>query len=321
MIVGLIGALHDRRVHDPVRVPHLLRRAPRRRRRPASPSARERARASSSRSYILSGLAIVAGFANLPVAGCQTASTLRFEYFVAARWATTSPQLADGHVQPVRRGRARRSCGLLGILLALRVPGIRGPRPHGATGAEQSRPGRVHGARQQVLPRLPLHGRHRRRRQGPDRPGVLLVQPERASTVSSTRVGVGAARSGRVRLRHDRPGGGRRRRERIRRSAPRSRGQLLRRHPERQGPAVRRAPVRRRRHPGRHLSRHPREQERGAWNNDSSTDWGLSLAVFLPLVGVAGDDVHPEGARSSSTSGSRSWRRWRLRGRRSLVAR
>ena len=38
---------------------------------------------------------------------------------------------------------------------------------------------RLHAPRQQVLPRPPLHRQRRRRHQGPDRPGRLLVQPER----------------------------------------------------------------------------------------------------------------------------------------------
>ena len=62
-----------------------------------------------------------------------------------------------------------------------------GPRPSSrlTTNRPLPRPA-TRPAREQVLPRLPLHRRHRRRHQGPDRQGHLLVQPERASTASST---------------------------------------------------------------------------------------------------------------------------------------
>ena len=88
-------------------------------------------------------------------------------------------------------------------------------RFHGVTERSRAGPRRLHAARQQVLLRPPLHRRHRRRRQGPDRPGRLLVQPERHRRRRQRRRPSVAVGVGRLDVQVDRPGGGRRRRQRL----------------------------------------------------------------------------------------------------------
>ena len=112
--------------------------------------------------------------------GVPESIALRFEHFVEP---TARLLPGDGPVRPPRvhavdRRASRRPSALLGIVLAY-LWYWQGVGPHGVTERNTARPGRLHGAREQVLPRLPLHRRHRRRHQGPDRPGRLLDQPER----------------------------------------------------------------------------------------------------------------------------------------------
>ena len=204
----------------------------------------------------------------------------------------------------------RRACSaLIGIGLAY-VWYFRGPRPPRPHRAATSWPGPATRPRQQVLPRLALHRRHRRRRQGPDRPGVYWFNQKIIDGVVNG-AGASACASGQFVYEQDRPG---------RRSTgsstaparpPSGSGQGSAPDPDRSGPAVRRAALRRRRHPGRHLHHRHLARHRGPNgtmdNNDFLTDWGLSLMVFLPLAGALVMMLHPEG-RGAAHQGRRARR-------------
>ncbi len=96
--------LHDRRVHDPLHLPHVLRRAPGPRRRHAPPAARVRARGSSCRSTSSAALAVVAGFVNIPNTGALTSSptalALRFEHYFEPKGDVLPARARD--LQPPR---------------------------------------------------------------------------------------------------------------------------------------------------------------------------------------------------------------------------
>ena len=157
--------------------------------------------------YILTGLAIVAGFVNIPntrrarvgsptVSRCASSTT-------SSRRATTSRAPSRPSPTPSSTSGSRSSppaIGLTGIGLAYAWY-FRGLGPHGITERNKAGPHRPPGPGEQVLLRLALHRRHRPGHQGPDRPGRLLVQPERPRRRRQRRrVVVGAG--GPVRLRH-----------------------------------------------------------------------------------------------------------------------
>ena len=172
---GLIAALHDRGLHDPGRLPHLLRRVPGRRpprtsRRRSSPCplvhpGRVRARSPASSTCRTGHRAPTAS-------RCASSTT--------SSRRSPSPTIVAPGVHACR-------VAIASILLAARAASRSAyvyfckdkgpPRPHRAQQGRAA-PG-LPRPREQVLPRRPLHGRHRRRRQGPGRPGHLLVQPER----------------------------------------------------------------------------------------------------------------------------------------------
>ena len=135
---------------------------------------------------ILAALAVVAGCVNLPNTGprrrprrrspcaSSTTSSPRATYFPRARAPSATPSSTSGSRSiSTAIGVDRDPAGL--------PSGTSGAwGPHGLT--ERNRLARL-GYRvlvEQVLLRLALHRRHRRRREGPDRPGRLLVQPEGA---------------------------------------------------------------------------------------------------------------------------------------------
>ena len=123
-------------------------------------------------------MAIVAGFVNLPAFGvCPRASSCGS----STTSSRSAPYFPDDRPPRVHAGGSPSlsgALGLVGIGLAYAYYWFQG-RFHGVTERNRVARGRPHGARQQVLLRPPLHRRHRRRHQGPGRPGGLLVQPER----------------------------------------------------------------------------------------------------------------------------------------------
>ena len=136
---------------------------------------------------ILAGLAVVAGFANLPDTGVALLGPReRRPALRALRRAhrrllpgASRPHVRPPRVHPLDRRALHRWSALVGVGLAY-LWFWQGPRARTASpSAHKVGPGRLHGAREQVLPRPPLHRRHRRRHQGPDRPGRQLGQPER----------------------------------------------------------------------------------------------------------------------------------------------
>ena len=183
--------------------------------------------------------------------------------------------------------------------------------PHGLTHRNKARQGRVHVPREQVLPRHPLHRHHRRRHQGPPRPGGLLVQPERArrhhrrhrhrcrrrcpgsstgtstsssSTASSTASGlvVGGIRP-----------------------VPPS-------HADRQGPAVRRHPLRRCGRP-RRCSRVRRLGAQDQPDERLPEQLGPEPRDVRPARGRARDARRPQGAGVPAQGRSPSARAWSWR--------
>src|SRR5581483_5065941 len=169
-----------------------------------------------------------------------------------------------------RRRRARHPHRRALLLAQHRAP--RGAQPGGQ--------GRLPPARQQVLPRRPVHGRDRGRHLGPDRPGRVLDQSERHRRRRQRRRRR-HSRRGPLHLQRDRPEGRRRPRQR-RRIHRRRRRQHPAHHPDRAGTAVRRRHVR----GGGHLRRRPDQVHLGSTMN-AFDHWALSLAVFIPLVGAA----------------------------------
>ena len=173
--------VHDRGLHDPLPVPHVLRRARGHAADAHHPIPTSRARASSCPLLILAGLAVVAGFANLPdtgaLAGCPSGSRCASSTSSSRPAPPTSRQVPELELQRLA-GAHRLAGGAARHRPRLRCTGS-GIALHGVDRAQPAGPRRLHAAREQVLPRPPLHRRHRRRRQGPDRPGRLLGQPER----------------------------------------------------------------------------------------------------------------------------------------------
>ncbi len=93
--------------------------------------------------------------------------------------ATVGPDF--GHPEFVARDRHRLERASAIARRRPRLPLVlEGQGPARDHRAQQGRPPRLHDPREQVLLRLALHRRHRRRHQGPHRPGRQLVQPERA---------------------------------------------------------------------------------------------------------------------------------------------
>ena len=319
LVMGIIGALLHRGLHDPLRLPHVLRRAPGPRRRPhhrrTSPGPASSCRSTSSRAWPSSPAS-----PTCPTPACCLVPddvALRFEHYVEP----VGGLLPDDRRTPSSRSwialHRRRASALARHRPRLRSTGS-GARSTGVT--ERSRCARAGYTLldEQVLLRPPLHRRHRRRHQGPDRPGRLLVQPERH----------------------------RRHRQRRRRRAPsasadwtykyidqgvvdgtvngsgalsEASGQLLRRIQTGKvqqygallfGGAVVLAGI----FVVRHLGRQTRPMEAFL---DS---WGLTLAVFLPLVGAAvmllipkDERGRPQGRSPSLTSPRRARRARRHR--------
>ena len=207
--------VHDRRLHDPGACTS---------RSSASTGATGHPHESGPRIvvplWILAVLGVVAGLANLPAALGPDGVELRFEHFYEPKGAyfpSALPNFAHpefslgialgGHGHRPHRHRARPTSG---------TGEGRAARHHRA---QPRRPGRLHGAREQVLLRQALHRRHRRRLQGPDRPGGQLVQPERARRRGQRRRASSRPSSAASSTPH-RPAGGRRRDQRLRQRRP-----------------------------------------------------------------------------------------------------
>ena len=180
--------------------------------------------------------------------------------------------------------------------------------PTALTERNTARPRRLHGPREQVLPRHPLHRRHRRRHQGPDRPGRLLVQPERHRRRRQRRRPPSAKHVGALRLHVHRPGRRRRRRERLR---PRRRGlrpgscASVQTGKVQQYAATCSSGRRRARPPS---SSYRQSEERGVEPmKDLLNDWGAHRSpCSCPLVGAAVMMAHPEGGGGRCTR----WSPW-----------
>ena len=128
-------------------------------------------------------------------------------------------RLPDDRPRRVQLGAGRwcrRSLAVLGIFLAYQYYWPRQEPAHGLTERSRRSALGLHGAREQVLPRPPLHRHHRRRRQGPDRPGVYWFNQNVIDGVVNG-VGDGPGAAGRRASTARRPGRRRRRRQRLRR--------------------------------------------------------------------------------------------------------
>ena len=184
LVVGPPRRVHDRRLHDPLRVPHLPRRAPGPRRRHGAPAPRVRAphrgpalhphRAGHRRRLRQHPEHAGARLRSPTAPPCASSTT-------TSRRATTSrarcrPSPTPSSTSASRWSRRRSASPASAWPYRLVLPGPRAPRHHRAQHGSPALGYRV--LVEQVLLRLALHRRHRPRRQGPDRPGRLLVQPE-----------------------------------------------------------------------------------------------------------------------------------------------
>ena len=211
----------DLRLHDPGHLAHLLRRVPRPRHparvaqgddRPAVDPGRRRRRARLRQPARTS-------FQVGDVAYTTASSTS------SSRPSPSRPSTTPSSTSGWRS--ARPSLAALGIFLAYQYYWLQKSPLIGLTDqSKRLRPGLL-GAREQVLPRPPLHRHHRRQRQGPDRPGVLLVQPERHRRASSTPPARRSVATGRRSSTRTSTRGRRRARQRHRRGAEES-GEVLR---------------------------------------------------------------------------------------------
>jgi NADH-quinone oxidoreductase subunit L len=141
---GLLGAAPDRRLHDPLRLPHLLRRVPGPRPTPARVGPRI-----TVPLYILAGLAVVAGFANLPDSGALSVP----ESWRCASSTTSSPRPPTSRPSssPPSSHPWFFSGSLVSTVIASRrhrcSPTLwyfKGLGPHGLTERNRARPGRLH---------------------------------------------------------------------------------------------------------------------------------------------------------------------------------
>ena len=246
MIVGLDRRVHDRGLHDPLRLPHVLRRVPGGRR----PAARARARTSrrparsrrrrSSRARPCPRRARRSPASSTPPASTRAVQrsgssqrTWSWPPSVAARHDFKSVGRADARrSRLVRRHRATAS-----VLLASTARAFaQGPRPSAASVG----PRRLHASSSNkyylddLYENVIVGGIN-----GPDRPGRVLDQPERHRRRRQRRRHRRHATSADFIYNVDRPAGGRRRRQR-RRLRRRGRGRPAAPHADRQGAAVRR---------------------------------------------------------------------------------
>ena len=198
--------------------------------------------------WILAVLGVTAGFANIPAALGPDAVELRFEHFYEPR-APYFP--IENFTHPEFS---------LGIALGATLIGVigigsaylwywRGLGPHGITQRNRvARAGYTVLENKYYFDKL-YEGVIVGRVQGPDRPGRLLVQPERHRRRGQRRR-TPLHRRGPLRLQPHRPAGGRRRGQQLGLRRQQQRPGLPPAH-LRQGPAVRGAPLR----GGRHLRR------------------------------------------------------------------
>ena len=276
-VVGRDRRLHDRRLHDPVRLPHLPRRAPRPCRRRGAPAARVRS-AHPVPLYILSFMAVVAGFANLPAfSWLPTGWALRFEHYYEPK-GPYFPTDLNGFSHPefnIWIALAAGVCGLVGIGLAYAWY-FRDLGPHGITQRNRvARAGHTVLVQKYYLDWLYTDVIVAAVK-GPIARGAYWFNQKVIDGVGRRRRGRGRPERP-VRLRQDRPGHRRHPRRRLwcRRRGQRSGAPL---HADRARAAVRRSPLRRHRRAGRHLHhRHLRNQDRtGPWTTTTSSPAGAS---------------------------------------------
>ena len=168
--------------------------------------------------------AIVAGFANLPERTGAARGLRRCASSTTSSQRRTSRRLEHARSSP-RRSPSSRSVALGGARLASSPTpwsSARGRATDGITERNRVAPAPAYTVLvEQVLLRLALHRRHRRRDQGPDRPGRLLVQPERhRRRRQRARAPASVARRPSGVYKYDRPERGRRRRQRLGHRSP-----------------------------------------------------------------------------------------------------
>ena len=161
------------RLHDPGHLPHLLRRVPRPRHPARVAQGHDHPAVDPRRSAPSSSAS-----STCPTWFKARRRRLHHPLRALRRADVRLPGDRPRRVQLVARAGSRPCWPPLGIFAGLPVllAATKSPFTASRDADGAARPG-LHGAREQVLPRPPLHRRHRRRRQGPDRPGVLLVQP------------------------------------------------------------------------------------------------------------------------------------------------
>ena len=166
---GVIGAVHDRRLHDPLHLPHLPRRAPRRRGPP--PPAR---------------VALAHHRCRLSCWRCcrsSPASSRRRCSASSCSPTVVEPAYVTNVVTPSRLQRARLRCsgslaGVIGIAASRRCYYFRNLGPRGVVERNAAaRAGYSFLVNKYYLD-APLHRRRGRQHQGPDRTGDVLGQPE-----------------------------------------------------------------------------------------------------------------------------------------------
>ena len=251
--------------------------------------------------WILAGLALVAGFTNLPAGFAPDSLELTLRALRRAHRSPSRevehPEFSFGAGRSVDRPRpGRRSCSAGSTTSRGRGP----PRPHRA-----QRAGRrgLPVPREQVLPRLTsTRTSSSGRIKGPIARAAYWFNQHVIDGVS-TAPRPGSKWLGRLALQVHRPGHRRPGRQRVRRRG-RGLGPAPAPHPDRPGPAVRRPPLRRRRGPRRHLHHHHLEEPRPTWT-DFLDGWGLTLAD-VPARGGRGPDAGDPQAAGDVAQGRRA---------------